>query len=53
MEPLCALWATLNAIMLSINIFRGEITSGIVTMSLITMIFVIIAIVVSNIVHKK
>lgn len=53
MEPLCALWATLNAIMLSINIFRGEITSGIVIMSLITMIFVIIAIVVSNIVHKK
>ena len=50
---LCALWATLNAIMLSINIFRGEITSGIVIMSLITMIFVIIAIVVSNIVHKK
>ena len=50
---LCALWATLNAIMLSINIFRGEINSGIMTMALITMVFVIIAIVVSNIVHKK
>ena len=50
---LCALWATLNAIMLSINVFRGEITSGIVKVSLITMIFVTVAIIVSNIVHKK
>ncbi|WP_195989074.1 sulfite exporter TauE/SafE family protein [Clostridium sp. D53t1_180928_C8] len=50
---LCALWATLNIIMLSINIFNGEINFEIIKISAITMIFVFIAIVVSNIVHKK
>lgn len=50
---LCALWATLNAIMLSINIFNGEINAEIMSISIITMLFVVIAIVVSNIVHKK
>lgn len=50
---LCALWATLNAIMLAINIFRGEINFEIVSISLITMLFVVVAIILSNIVHKK
>lgn len=50
---LCALWATLNIIMLTINIFNGEINFQRIKISAITMIFVFIAIVVSNIVHKK
>lgn len=50
---LCALWATLNIIMLSINVFKGEITTDILAISSITMAFVIIAIILSNIVHKK
>ncbi|WP_297437550.1 sulfite exporter TauE/SafE family protein [uncultured Clostridium sp.] len=50
---LCALWAALNALMLSINVFKGEITGEIMKLSGITMIFVMVAIYVSNIVHKK
>ncbi|MGL4740654.1 MAG: sulfite exporter TauE/SafE family protein [Sarcina sp.] len=50
---LCALWAILNALMLSINIFNNEITKEITTISIITMLFVAIAIITSNIVHKK
>ena len=50
---LCSLWATLNIIMLTINIFNGEINFEIIKISAITMIFVFIAIVLSNIVHKK
>lgn len=50
---LCALWATLNVIMITIDALNGEITGDILTISAITMIFVTIAIIVSNIVHKK
>jgi uncharacterized protein len=50
---LCALWATLNAIMITIDALNGEITGDIITISVITMIFVTIAIIISNIVHKK
>lgn len=50
---LCALWATLNVIMITIDALNGEITGEILTISAITMIFVTIAIIVSNIVHKK
>ena len=50
---LCALWATLNTIMLAINIFRNEITFEVVKLSGITMMFVIVAIISSNILIKK
>ncbi|MGL5821778.1 MAG: sulfite exporter TauE/SafE family protein [Sarcina sp.] len=50
---LCALWAILNALMLSINIFNNEITKEITTISIITMLFVAVAIIASNIIHKK
>ena len=50
---LCALWATLNAIMITIDALSGMITGDILKISTITMIFVSIAIIVSNIVHKK
>lgn len=50
---LCALWATLNAIMLIIDTYTGQLTKNIVKISAITMVFVIIAIVASNIIHKK
>ena len=50
---LCALWATLNAIMITIDSLNGKITGDILKISVITMIFVTIAIIISNIVHKK
>lgn len=50
---LCALWVTLNSIMLTINIFRKEITPEVITLSGFTMLFVIGAILISNIVIKK
>lgn len=50
---LCALWATLNGIMLTLNIIAGEISGEIVKVSFITMLFVIVAITASNIVIKK
>ena len=50
---LCALWATLNTIMLAINIFRNEITFEVVKLSGITMMFVVVAIISSNILIKK
>lgn len=50
---LCALWATLNAIMISIDVIKGEITGDVIKISAITMIFVVVAILVSNILHKK
>ena len=50
---LCALWATLNTIMLTINIFRKEITPEVITLSGFTMLFVIGAILISNIAIKK
>lgn len=50
---LCALWATLNGIMLCIDIYYGQVSVEILKISTITMLFVAIAIVVSNIVHKK
>lgn len=50
---LCALWATLNGIMLMLNTFKGEISFEIIKVSAITMPFVVVAIVVSNILHKK
>lgn len=50
---LCALWTTLNGIMLTLNIIAGEISGEIVKVSFITMLFVIVAITASNIVIKK
>ena len=50
---LCALWATLNGIMLCIDMYYGQVSVEILKISTITMLFVAIAIVVSNIVHKK
>ena len=50
---LCALWATLNTIMLTINIFRKEITLEVIQLSGFTMLFVIAAILISNIAIKK
>lgn len=50
---LCALWASLNLVMVGIDIYTNEITKDIIKLSFITMIFVFIAIIVSNIIHKK
>lgn len=50
---LCTLWALLNAIMIVIKSFNGEITSEVIRLSAWTMPFVIVAIIVSNIAHKK
>lgn len=50
---LCTLWALLNAIMIGIKTFNGEITKEVISLSAITMPFVIVAIIVSNIAHKK
>lgn len=50
---LCALWAVLNGIMLIINFIAGDITIGVMTLSIWTMPFVVLAIIISNIVHKK
>ncbi|MGL4656583.1 MAG: TSUP family transporter [Sarcina sp.] len=50
---LCALWVTLNSLMLAINIFRQEITLEVIELSTFTMLFVIAAILISNIVIKK
>lgn len=50
---LCALWASLNLVMVEIDIYTNEITKDIIKLSFITMIFVFIAIIVSNIIHKK
>lgn len=50
---LCALWAILNGIMLIINFIAGDITREVLTLSLWTMPLVVLAIIISNIVHKK
>lgn len=50
---MCALWASLNLVMVGIDIYTNEITKDIIKLSFITMIFVFIAIIVSNIIHKK
>lgn len=50
---LCALWAVLNGIMLIINFIAGDITREVITLSLWTMPLVILAIIISNIVHKR
>ena len=50
---LCTLWALLNAIMIVIKSVNGEITSEVMRLSAWTMPFVIVAIIVSNIAHKK
>ncbi|CEN83119.1 sulfite exporter TauE/SafE family protein [Paraclostridium sordellii] len=50
---LCVLWASLNLVMVGIDIYTNEITKDIIKLSFITMIFVFIAIIVSNIIHKK
>ncbi|MFR3566843.1 MAG: sulfite exporter TauE/SafE family protein [Paraclostridium sordellii] len=50
---LCALWASLNLVMVGIDIYTNEVTKDIIKLSFITMIFVFIAIIVSNIIHKK
>lgn len=50
---LCTLWALLNAIMIGIKSFNGEITAEVIRLSAWTMPFVIVAIIVSNIAHKK
>ncbi|CEK30681.1 Sulfite exporter TauE/SafE [[Clostridium] sordellii] len=50
---LCALWASLNLVMVGIDIYTNEITKDIIKLSFITMTFVFIAIIVSNIIHKK
>ncbi|MGL5574319.1 MAG: sulfite exporter TauE/SafE family protein [Sarcina sp.] len=50
---LCALWVTLNSLMLIINLFRKEITPQVLTLSGFTMLFVVGAIIISNIVIKK
>lgn len=50
---LCALWATLNTIMLSINVVNGDVNKNVIILSIITVAFVTVSIKVSNIVHKK
>ncbi len=50
---LCALWATLNTVMLGVNIVNNEITPAVIFISIITVLLVTISIKVSNIVHKK
>lgn len=50
---LCTLWALLNAIMIGIKTFNGEITGEVIKLSAWTMPFVIVAIIISNIAHKK
>lgn len=50
---LCTLWALLNAIMIVIKSVNGEITSEVIRLSMWTMPFVVVAIIVSNIAHKK
>ncbi|WGX77100.1 hypothetical protein QJS64_09060 [Paraclostridium bifermentans] len=50
---LCGLWATLNGIMLCMDIYTKELNIGIISISFVTMIFVIFAIITSNIIHKK
>lgn len=50
---LCTLWALLNAIMIVIKSVNGEITSEVIRLSVWTVPFVVVAIIVSNIAHKK
>ena len=50
---LCALWASLNSVMLLINVYRQEITPEIIRLSGFTMIFVILAIFISNKIIQK
>lgn len=50
---LCTLWALLNAIMIGIKSFNGEITGEVIRLSAWTMPFVVVAIIVSNIAHKR
>ena len=50
---LCALWATLNGIIFCMDLYSGQVTADIIKISAITMLFVVVAIVTSNIVHKK
>lgn len=50
---LCTLWALLNAIMIGIKSFNGEITREVIRLSAWTMPFVVVAIIVSNIAHKR
>lgn len=50
---LCTLWALLNAIMIVIKTVNGEITREVIRLSSVTMPFVVVAIIVSNIAHKR
>lgn len=50
---LCALWATLNAIMIVMYSLGSEITGPVLNLSLWSLPFVAVAIVVSNMVHKR
>ena len=50
---LCALWATLDGITLTLNATQGVITPDMLVLAAITMLFVLFAIYTSNIAHKK
>ena len=50
---LCALWATLNGIMMIVYGISGELSSEVITLSAWSLPFVAIAIVLSNIIHHR